>query len=69
MNKNSELRKFEDNFIRKNKMTVQEKFDMLDSIYEIAFSTGNINLNDTMGNLEALIKTTKVFRDASKTSR
>ncbi len=61
------LQKFEDEFKRNIKMTIQEKFDMLDSLYEIAHSTGNLSLKDTLGNLDALIKTTKIFRDASKT--
>lgn len=68
MIKNPELlQKVDDEFNKNNKMTVKEKFDMLDSLYKFAYSMGKINLNDPMDNLETLIKTTKVFRDAAKT--
>ncbi|MDQ3020217.1 MAG: hypothetical protein M3R36_06575 [Bacteroidota bacterium] len=62
------IQQMEDEFIKNNVMTIQEKFDMMDSIYLLAHSSGNLILDDTTGNLEALIKTLKIFRDASKAS-
>lgn len=65
--KNSKvLQKFEDDFVREEKISVQEKFNLLDDFYNFAFSIGKLVINDSQQNLEALIKTTKVFRDASK---
>jgi hypothetical protein len=61
-----ELRKFEDDYIRNYNMTVEEKFKLLDSLYEFAHSTGKLTIDDSQQNLEALIKTLKVFRDANK---
>jgi hypothetical protein len=61
-----EFRKFEDDYIRDYSMTVDEKFNLLDSLYEFAHSTGKLTIDDSQQNLEALIKTLKVFRDANK---
>lgn len=68
INNSKQIQELEDEYNRKNKMTVQEKFDMLDSLYKFAHSMGKIGLNDSQDNLQTLIKTTKVFRDAAENS-
>jgi len=60
------LQDFEDEYNRKNKMTVQEKFDMSDDLYKFAFSIGKLTIDDAQQNLETLAKTLKIFRNASK---
>lgn len=62
------LKKFEDDFIRQNDMTVQEKFNLIDSMFEYADSLGALSTEDTTGHLDTLIKTVKVFRDATEKS-
>ena len=69
MIKNPELfRKFEDDYIRNYDMTVEQRFNMLDSLYTFAHSIGKLTIDDSQQNLEVLIKTLKVFRDADRPS-
>lgn len=60
------LQKSEDDFIRKNNMTIEQKFNLLNSLYEFSHSIGKLTTDDSQQNLEVLIKTLKVFRDANK---
>ncbi|MDZ4712732.1 MAG: hypothetical protein SGI89_10460 [bacterium] len=60
------LEKFENDFVRQNDMSVQEKFDMMDQMFEYANQLGALSKEDTTGHLESLIKTLKNLRNASK---
>ena len=50
------LQKFEDDYIRKNNMTIEQKFDLLDNLYKFAHSTGKLTIDDTQQNLEVMIR-------------
>lgn len=66
INNPQELNEFEDNYIRNYNMTIDQKFNLLNSLYEFAHSIGKLTKDDSQQNLEVLIKTLKVFRDANK---
>jgi len=69
MIKNAEfLQNFEDEYTRNNKMTVQEKFDLADELYRLAYKSGKLTIDDSQQNLASLIKTIKVFRDSERNS-
>lgn len=66
INNPQQLTEFEDDYIRNYNMTIDQKFNLLNSLYEFAHSIGKLTTDDSQQNLEVLIKTLKVFRDANK---
>ena len=66
INNPQQLNEFEDNYIRNYNMTIEQKFNLLNSLYEFSHSIGKLTTDDSQQNLEVLIKTLKVFRDANK---
>ena len=67
-NNSQQIKEFEDDYVRNYNMTIEQKFNLQNSLYKLAHSIEKLTTDDSQQNLEVLIKTLKVFRDAGNPS-
>ncbi len=60
-----ELEKFENEILRKEKLSIKKKFLLLDAMYEEAVALGSFPLKDALSELDVDIRIAKVINSVS----
>jgi len=66
MNKHDEIQRFEIEILRKEKLELKKKFQILEALYKEAVALGAFPLKDSLEGLEVDIRIAKVINSVSK---